>query len=755
MKLLPGEVQAKIQPEHLLRPAYVYVRQSSQYQVEHHVESGRRQYALVEWALKLGWPKDKVHLLDEDQGQSSSTPQTRTGFGQLVSAIGRGEVGMVIALEASRLARNSPDWANLMYLCRWTNTLIADETGVYDPARSTDRMILGLRGQMSELELDTLIHRMVEARWSKASRGEVVTLLPAGYELDDEGKIVLTNDEKVSSAIRTVFSKFDELGSARQVSLFWRDQGLSLPVRRKELKGHPVVWAPPSSARIVRILRHPIFAGAFVFGATQTIRRVEEGTPPRVVKRRVKQKQWPVLLKDHHEGYITFEKFVQNQQRLMDNRTAGDDAITGAAREGRALLQGLVRCGHCGRRMYVSYGGRRPNWPKGTLYYQCYQGGLRDQGACQLVAGKRINEVVVEAFLSASEPMGVEAAMLAEEQIRRDGEEVERLWRLEVEKAEYEAQRAQRQYDAVEPENRVVARELEHRWNQKLAELEEVKRKAEQKLSAHRPLTDAEAAKAKRLGQDLPRVWEAPTTTDRDRKRLLRCLIEEVQLRTEDERHLIRVVWKGGVVTDRDLPRLPKWTQPHQTPEDTVDLVRRLATEFDDAQIARILNKQGRRGGSGKPFTQEAVRCIRRRNDIPRCEAPIPRDPRQGPFTADEAAAELGVSMHTVHRWLRDGVLPGKQATACAPWRIVLTEDVRRRLSGGDAPQGWVGLAEAARRLGLSKSNVAHLVKTGKLPAVRTTVGKRQCWRIDVSSENYARQPNLFDPVINRRSKEA
>jgi excisionase family DNA binding protein len=753
MKLLSGEVQAKIQPEHLSRPAYVYVRQSSQYQVEHHVESSRRQYALVDWAQKLGWAQDKVRLLDDDQGHSSSTPQTRSGFGQLVSAIGKGEVGMVIALEASRLARNSPDWANLMYLCRWTNTLIADETGVYDPARSTDRMILGLRGQMSELELDTLIHRMVEARWSKASRGEVVTLLPAGYELDDEGKLVITSDEKVSNAIRTVFAKFDELGSARQVFLFWQEQGLSLPVRRKELKGHPVVWAPPTPARIGRILRHPIFAGAFVFGATQTIRRVEEQMPPRVVKRRVRRHEWPVLLKNHHEGYITYDKFIQNQRRLMENRTTHNETGAGATREGRALLQGLVRCGQCGRRMRVAYAGKRPTWPQGTLYYECFLGGLREQKRCQVVGGKRVDDAVVQALLSVCEPLGAEAAMLAEEQVRQDAGQVERLWRLEVEKAEYEAQRAQRQYDAVEPENRVVARELERRWNQKLIELDEVKKKAEQKLSVHRPLTVAEIEKAKRLGEDLPAVWQSATTNNRDKKRLLRCLIEEVQLRTEVEKNLIRIVWKGEAITDLALRRLAKG-ETRRTPEDTVELVRKLASEFDDAQMARILNKQGRRGGSGRTFTQEAVRCIRRDHDIPKCSRPMSRDAREGPFTADEAAAQLGVNMSTVHRWLRDGVLAGTQATLGAPWRIVLTEEVRRRLSGGDAPQGWVGLAEAARRLGLSKPNVAHLVKTGKLPAVRTRVGKRQCWRINVSSTDYGCQTNLFDRVNNARSEE-
>jgi hypothetical protein len=388
------------------------------------------------------------------------------------------------------------------------------------------------------------------------------------------------------------------------------------------------------------------------------------------------------------------------------------------------------------------------------MIYQCLVDGDRDRKHCQTVAGKKVEEVVVGVFLSVTEAAGVEAATLAAEQLEKEAAEVERLWRLEVEKAEYEAQRAQRQYDAVEPENRVVVRELERRWNQRLLELEATRRKAAERRTQHKPLTEAEVEKARRLGEDLPAVWHAPTTTDRDRKRLLRCLIEEVQLRTEPERYLLRIVWKGGEVTDRQVRRPAKGAW-HATPEETVELVRKLAVEFDDAQAARILNKQGRRGGSGNPFTQEAVRCIRRDHGIPKCERRPARDPREGPFTADEAAAQLAVAMSTVHRWLRDGVLVGTQATAGAPWRIVLTDEVRARLSAGDAPTGWVTLGAAARHLGLSKSHVAYLVKSGKLKARRTRVGKRQCWIIDVSSVDCAPQKRLFDQMISDPGEEA
>jgi DNA invertase Pin-like site-specific DNA recombinase len=641
-----------------------------------------------------------------------------------------------------------------MYLCRWTQTLVADETGVYDPAQPTDRMVLGLRGQMSELELDTSIRRMTEARWSKVRRGESVSMLPAGYELDDDGKLIITADERVAGAIRTIFSKFDELGAARQVSRFFEAEGLSLPARRKELASHPVAWVRPSTPCILRVLSNPIYAGAFAYGRTQTVRQVEPGNPPRVVVRRVKRHEWPVLLKEHHAAYISFDKFMQNRQRLMLNGHVPGREKAGAVREGRALLQGLVRCGHCGRRMYVSYAGRTAKWTKGTIIYGCFKGGDNNESRCQAVAGKRIDETVVEAFMEVIRPAGVEAALLAATQLEADGAERERLWRLEVEQAEYAAQRAQRQYDAVEPENRVVARELERRWNEKLAELDATRRKAELKQAEARPLTLAELDEAKRLGAELDAVWNATTTEDRDRKRLLRSLIDEVQLKTEAARFAVRIVWRGGALTEREVRRLAKgeWKR---TPEETVELVRKLAGEFDDSQMARILNKQGRRSGSGNPFTREAVRCIRREHDIPKREEHLARDEHAGPFTADEAAAELQVTTSTVHRWLRDGVLAGTQATIGAPWRIMLTDEVRQRLSHGEAPREWVGLTIAAQRLGLSKSHVAYLVKSGKLRAMRTQVGQRRCWRIDVTSADSAPQSSLFDQITTSRSKEA
>ncbi len=747
----------KIRAEHQERQAFVYVRQSSLRQVRSNLESQRRQYEFAEQAAAMGWSGERIVVIDEDQGKSGAIAQARTGFGRMVSAVARREAGIIMSLEISRLSRNDADWHQLVYLCRWTDTLIADEHGIYDPASSADRMVLGVRGQVSELERDSSVHRMIEARWSKARRGEAFTIPPAGYELDELGQWALTSDEAVLVAVRRVFEKLDDLGAARQVYLWWRDEGLPFPVRRIGLRGHPVVWCPVSYRMVLSTLHHPIYAGAYVFGRSATTRELDPETQRVVVGRtgRRAMTDWPVLIKDHHPAYISFDKYLENQERIRGNAMMGphtDEGHRGPAREGRALLQGLLRCGRCGRRMYVGYGGERA---ARTLQYRCSR--VRTMLAagpdCQVLGGKRIEAAVVEAFLEATQAAGPEAAALSGDNLREEVEAAERSWKLQIEKAEYEAQRAERQYMAVEPENRTVARELERRWNERLADLEAVRAKAATVRDGRRPLTEEELGRAQELGRNLETVWNAATTTVRDRKLLLRALVDEVQVRTEEQRHLVRIIWKGGATTDRDVARLRRG-QHHATSEETIELVRKLAGEFDDAQIARILNRQGRRSGSGLAFTKSSVSSLRGHHRIAACAKKRVLDGRQGPFTADEAARELGVATSTVHRWLREGVLAGEQATANAPWRIVLTEEVRRRLDCGAAPPGWVGLTEAARRLGMSKPLVAYLVRQGKLSAVRTTVGKRECWRIEVPSGGCGAQRQLFDLLCSATRKE-
>ena len=746
------ERHGRIQPQHLERAAYVYVRQSSPRQVIEHLESQRRQYDLAGWASTAGWPGDQIVVIDEDQGKSGSSAKTRPGFARLIAAVAQGEVGIVIALEVTRLSRNSPDWHHLLYLCRFTNTLIADEHTVYDPDLSSDRLVLGIRGQMSELELETSIERMVSARWSKAARGELYTIPPAGYDIDERGQWVKSSDASIVHAMVTVFEKLDELGSARQVFAWWRDQGIEYPVRRLRSRRHPVVWLAPTYAMFLRTFHNPIYTGTYVFGRSKSVRCLDDEGVVRTRAQRVKRDDWPVVIYDHHDAYISYDQFVRNEERLQENVTMRSVGKHGPAREGAALLQGLVLCGHCGRRMSLSYGGST----RSRVYqYRCSRARGQQGGVdCQVIGGKRIDQTVVDVFLEATTPCAAEAARLANEEAHRESEALRLYWAHQIERVQYEAQRAERQYMAVEPENRVVARELERRWEQALKELEGVRVEAGQAVDSPELLSVDDLEKVHLLGRELHAVWNEDSTTNRDRKRLLRTLIEEVQLRTEEEHYAVRIVWKGGATTERAVVRGPAgWA--HRTPEDTVELVRKLAPEFDDAQIARILNKQGRRSGRGIAFTTAAVTSLRGKNRIPKCKQPLVSDPRHGPFNAEEAARELGVTMSTVHRWLRDGILAGEQLTPGAPWRIVLSEKVRERLNGGEAPQGWIGLTDAARRLGVSKSQVAYWVKSGKLAAVRVTVGKRLCWRIDVDSATCGKQVDIFDQMINAQCEES
>jgi DNA invertase Pin-like site-specific DNA recombinase len=746
----------KIGASHLDRAAYVYVRQSSPGQVEKHKEGRLRQYQLADWTAEAGWPEKNTVIIDDDQGKSGASPNARSGFSKLVSAVGRGDVGIVVALEVTRLARNSPDWHNLIFMCRWTDTLIADGEMIYDPSQSNDRMILGVRSQLGELELDHSIERMVQGRWNKARRGEMMNIPPAGYEIDDLGQLVKTSDEAVAHSIARVFEKFDELGSARQVFVWWIREGMKYPVRRLQLRTHPVVWVDPLYSMFIRTLHNPTYAGAYVFGRSELVRRLDAEDPTRLKNTRRVRKEWPILIREHHEGYISFDKYLENRKKLRDNvpmTNSLKEGPRGAAREGPALLQGLVRCGHCGRAMEIAYGGNRRGRTNRVYQYRCCGRAKNHVGSnCQVVGGKRVDQTVVQAFLEATRPAALEAAKEANRLVCGEHEQTQKYWQQQVEKAQYEAQRAQRQYEAVEPENRLVVRTLEKRWNERLVELEDARAKAAEHERKQPALTEEELARVEELAGDLEKVWHAKTTEDRDRKRLLRCVIEEVQLRREEKRYRVLIVWKGGATTEREVKRL-RGGQAHRTPEDTVELVRKLAKEFDDTQIALILNRQRRRTGNGHAFCKANVEWLRYTYRIPKCPKKKVQDPREGPFTAEEVAGELGVSTSTVFRWLREGVLAGEQATPGAPWRIVLTDEVRKRLTGGDAPEGWVDLAQAARRLGLTKSHVSYLVNSGKLNAVRVTAGKRSSWRIDLSSTSYDEQPGLFDQMASENRK--
>ena len=535
---------SKIERHHLARKAYVYVRQLTMAQVERNVESRERQYELVDRAVALGWRAAEIVVVDEDQGRSGKSVNGRDGFQGLVAEVGLGHAGIVLGIEVSRLARNNAAWYQLLDLCALTDTLIADSDGIYHPALHNDRLVLGLKGTMSEAELHVLRARLRGGSLHKASKGELRLPLPAGLENDETGRIRITPDEAVADAIVIVFSYFDQLQSARQVMLRLMEEDRKLP--RRATSDRQVRWTTASYKAIHDILTNPVFAGAYAYGRKRTERRVRDGVVSER-QRRAPREEWRVCIPEHHPGYISFERYLTNQERLRANWRPPRGEGGGAAREGRALLQGLIRCGRCGRRMQVGYSGKTlvPN-------YSCVRGNqLYGTKRCQSVGGRRIERVVLDAVFEALQPAGIEATLRALEQADGDRQARVRSARLELERAQIHAERARRQFDACEPENRLVARTLEREWEQRLTEVRAAER-ALTEIATKRPdpLTSEEIAWCRRAGADLRKVFDAPTTSDRERKQLLRAILTDVVVTVDraSEQHTaeLRVVWEGS-----------------------------------------------------------------------------------------------------------------------------------------------------------------------------------------------------------------
>ena len=718
---------AKVTEEHRRRRAVVYVRQSSVGQVERNTESAARQYALRERAVELGWPAGSVAVVDEDTGRSGASSDGRLGFKELVAEVGLGRVGLILALETSRLARCSADWHRLLDLCALTGTLIADGDGVYSPADFNDRLLLGLKGTMSEAELHFIRARLVGGLRNKAARGELRLPLPVGLDRDDDDRVVLCPDEQVRHAIERVFGLWGQLGSARQVALELIAEGQQLP--RRTVGQRRIRWARASYGAVHDILTNPAYAGAFVFGRQRVVKRLDEHGEVRVGRVDVPIEEWSVCLPDHHPGYVTWDQYLATRERLRANvRPRGEGG--GAAREGGALLQGLVRCGRCGRKMQVAYSGT--NGKVGR--YACVRG--RDfhatGRACQSLGGARLDKAVAEAFLDAVAPAGIEATADAIRELEAQHEQRLAGQRLAVERAQYETDRARRKFDACEPENRLVGRTLEHALEQALSALEREHGRLAQ-LERARPvaLSEPERDALARLARDLPRLWAAPSTTDRDRKELLRTLISEVTVTAHhDQRRAdVEVRWEGGARTELSVPlRVPGKLERDRLADGIVELIRRLAAHQTDRQIAGILGRQGHRTGTGLPFTEARVRGVRKRARIP---AAPPPDPAGELLTIEQAMSELGVSSHTIRRWINTGLMPAEQTTPGAPWRIRLTDEIRARFVP-DVPDGYVPLADAARRLGCARQTVLHKVQRGELHAIHVTNGQRKGLRIKV-----------------------
>jgi DNA invertase Pin-like site-specific DNA recombinase len=725
----------KIEAAHLRRAAYVYVRQSTLAQVERNTESLERQYELADRAVALGWGADEVVVLDSDLGRSAKSTDGREGFQRLVADVGLGKVGIVLGIEVSRLARRNADWYQLLDLCALTDTLIADSDGIYHPGLHNDRLLLGLKGTMSEAELHVLRARMREGCLHKAAKGELRVALPAGYEYDQLGRIRITPDEAVVDAITTVFTYFTELSSARGVMMRLLSEGRQLP--RRGPSDRQVRWRPATYRAVHDTLTNPCYAGVYAYGRKRVERRVQDG----VVRERMRsmaRAEWHTCLLDHHPGFITFERYEANLARLRANWLPSHADSQGAAREGHALLQGLTRCGRCARKMQVSYSGGSRSPRYSCLHGQAFYG----TGPCQSVGGRRVEQVVLDAVFQALAPAAIDATLRAIEDLASTHHARVRSAELELERARYHADRARRQFDGCEPENRLVARTLEGEWEDQLQHV----RQAEQALAAVRasrpePLTEQEIAWCRRAGADLRAVFDAPSTTDRDRKLLLRAMISEVIITVEREQQLaqVRIVWEGGALTEHHAT-LPRAGSRARTDQDTLELVRRLAEEYPDHQIAGILARQGRLTGSGKSFTAHRVRSLRNHHKIPVATVQTVCPAGSEMVTVARAASELGVSTATVHRWLREGFISGQQITPGAPWRIQITPELRASVCQ-HAPEGWLALGDAANALGLARQTVLHKVQRGELAAVYVQHGKRKGLRIHVKLD----QTGLFD----------
>ena len=732
--------RAKITGVHLSRQAIVYLRQSSAAQVEHNRESTERQYALAAKARELGWPEDRILVIDEDLGLSGSGSVARSGFARLTAEVALARVGLVLGLEVSRLARNNADWHRLIDLAGLTDTLIGDADGIYHPALFNDRLLLGLKGTMSEAELHVLRARLNGGIRNKAARGELRRGLPVGFVWGEaDGEILFHPDEAVVTAIRTVFQRFAETGSARRVWLWFRDQAFKFPLQMGSAA--EIRWTEASYHAVHQVLTNPVYAGAYVYGKTRAEVTLD-GSGARRKRIRHPRSQWRVVIKEHHPSYIDWQTYEANQARLAQNTRPrphnGPRTTGGAVREGSALLQGLASCGHCGRRLQTHYTGR--NSAPG---YHCPGKVLVEGrgGHCLSIGGVQIDEAVAAAFIAALEPARLAATIAAAERLETDREDALKQWRLGVERATYAASLAERRYRAVDPDNRLVARGLERAWEESLAALEAAKAElARREQERPRVLSQAERDNLVTLGPDLATVWAAPTTTPRDRKELLRALIEEVVIKVERERSSAHITlrWKGGLLSELDLV-LPKREATVRTDEDTIALVRRLAVHYPDAVIAGILNRQGRRTAHGHRFEANRVKSLRQHWKIPGFEPKA--DAADGELlNIRHAAAALGVAPSTLHRLLNDGIIPGEQVTPGAPWRIRLTDDIKARFNA-DAGEDFLAMREAKRALGVSRQTVLQRVKRGELEAVHVMRGKQKGLRIKV----IARQMKLFD----------
>jgi DNA invertase Pin-like site-specific DNA recombinase len=655
------EVTSKITANHLKRTAYLYIRQSTVRQVFENTESTKRQYALKQRAVALGWSSERIEVIDTDLGQSGSTAIDRQGFQKLVAEVGLGWAGIVMGLEVSRLARNSMDWHRLIEICALANTLILDEDGIYDPTDFNDRLLLGLKGTMSEAETHFLRARLRGGLLNKARRGELRCQLPVGLLYDINGKVILDPDQQVQTSLHLAFETFLRTGTARRTARYFRDNELLFP--RKIISGADkgkVIWGPVTVKRILEVLHNPRYAGAYSYGRGQWKKETNGKKKWEILPR----DRWQVLIPDAHPGYISWQQYENIDQKLCQNAQAyGIDRHHGPPREGPALLQGRVICGICGNRMSVRYYKRKD---KLTPTYWCNRNYMEHgEAVCQKIPGASIDNAVGELLVEAMTPMAIEVSLAVQQEIQSRLDETDRLRQKQVERARYDANYARRRYMNVDPENRLVADLLEAEWNKNLCALAKAQDDYERKRNADRETMDKTRHKQLfTLTQDFPAIWNDPETPSRERKRMIALLIDDVTL-LKKEQIIVQIRYRGGKMTTLKLPLPLNAWQGLKTSKHVLSKMDELFNTYTDSQVADKLNLQGLKSGAGNDFSAENVRWARYSAGL---KSFADRLKESGLLTSKQMAIQLGISETTVISWRKKGLLQGRRCNDKNQW---------------------------------------------------------------------------------------
>jgi DNA invertase Pin-like site-specific DNA recombinase len=664
---------SKIAERHLSREACIYIRQSTVGQVRFNQESTERQYSLASKAQSLGWTPERIRVLDRDLGQSGARTTNREDFKALVGDVAMGRVGAIFALEASRLARSNQDWHRLLELCAISGTLVVDDDGCYDPADFNDGLVLGMKGTFAQAELHIIRARLHGGKLNKATKGELRFPLPVGLIFDAD-KIVLDPDQEVQGAVRMVFDLFEREGSAFAVVQRFQELGLRFP--RRSYGGAwdgKLLWGRLTHSRVLGVLANPSYAGTYVFGRHQSSKQIGPTGDIRTQSRPVPQDQWRVVIPDHHPGYITEDQFLANRHRLAANRT-NNEVLAGPAREGMCLLQGLLLCGTCGRRLGVRYTGN------GGLYpiYQCnwkHREALACK-SCMNVPAKPIDDVLAERLVTAVTPLTIQLALEALTNLEERDQAIAAQWDRRIERARYDTDLAERRYEAVDPANRLIASTLEQRWNDAMQRLLELEAElAAFKRQALRAITAEQKRQILKLGRNFPQLWAAPTTTAQDRKRMVRLLIKDVTLAKGDDPKMLRahIRWQGGATETLDIRLPPNRAEAVRYPEAFVSEIRELASRHDDAEIIALLHRDGRKSSTGKPFTVAMISWIRYKHRIVRPTTP------NGTLSVNEVCARYGVSIWVVYYWIDRGFLSAQRKPG-RPYAITIDDDTDQRL---------------------------------------------------------------------------